>query len=259
MKKFLITTFLILGILLFLRCSKNSNPTSSSIKERYFVLYIYPSDIALINIDFWTTDISIIPTVTINGINMESFWPQGGFLEGTIFNFQYSDTISYSISSAGETTSGFITMPHAPINMSCNGISLKDDSITYITPSESYNFSWSCDNYDYFETTWYTNYFFGKKTITNRNISYDDDGSDGYELIISSYNGALLNPGSEPNVSGDYGKGYVLAQFYGGWYRLGTSNSKIQKLSSHNQNAKIRIKNYRKTIIDLILTKFKNI
>jgi hypothetical protein len=141
MKKFLLLILITHGTFIFINCSEDSNSMSSYNNERYFSLFFYSNFTPQINAGFWTLDISEIPTVTINGVNMELFWPQGRSIEGRIYNLPHSETMNYVISGSGKLISSSILMPTTPYNVSCNGIILEEDVTNYIHSSNSFNFS----------------------------------------------------------------------------------------------------------------------
>jgi hypothetical protein len=257
MKKLFVYLFLISGIILFFSCSEESNPTSSS-NERYFSLYFdvdsYDGNTD-IDVFFWTSDVSEVPTVTINGVNIDRFWPYGGILQGRIRNLQYSNTINYSVSISGKTTSGSINVPSDPYNVLCNGTQLDEENTNYVSSSNSYNFSWNCNNYDYFNVSWETNNDWDEEITTNTNITFYPDGSDYYYFGLRSYTGTLLTSGVQPNVTGDYGKGYVFAELDYQDYSLSISNATIQKLPAENDDNELKIENYRNKFIELMSIK----
>lgn len=261
MKKLLVVIFTIIYMVLIIHCKKIVEPVPSTNIERYFSLYFYVDHVGynhspFINVKFWTTDISRIPLVTINGEIMELFEPSyDGILEGSIYSLQFSDTVNYIVAEAGKTTTGNIIIPTDPYDMLCNGIPFDEDDIIYITSSNSYDFSWSCNIYDYFILYWQTGYTEKGNITSDKNISYNDDGSDFNRFIIISHKGASLMSGSKPNAIGDYGKGYVFAESEYNYYYLEIETN--QKFQSFNISKEIKIKNYRRKFIDLISKKDK--
>jgi len=207
MKKLLLIFLITSGMFLLIQCSEESNSMSSYNNENYFSLF-FSNMIA----GFWTSDISEIPTVTINGVNMELFWPHGRKIEGWMYGLQHNDTTNYVISGSGKMTVGSIVFS-APYNVSCNGILLEEFGTNYIPSSNSFNFSWSCKSYDVFLIYWDTNHVHRNEITTNTTITFSNDGSNHYFIQIISHKGVLLNSESKPNVVSDYGLGYVFADY----------------------------------------------
>jgi|GEM_PF-2574053 len=214
MRKFM---FLLLGVILLLSVScsngdKNSTESSKPIFMLYFYAYSedYDSKTLIIDVDFLCNYLSVIPEVTINGNLMTNFDFDDGGIWGNI-DIPYSNTIDYSVSANGKTTSGSITIPQEPYNVICNGVLLEEDSYNYIPAANTFNFSWICNNYDYFKYYWDSSYEYLRGYILDPNITLAADGSSYYYFDLRSRNGVLLEPGATPNVEGEYGNGYVIA------------------------------------------------
>jgi len=232
--------FLLLGVILLfsVSCSSDDNDSTESSKP-IFLLYIsahtgdYDSKTLIIDVDFLCAYPSVIPEVTINGNVMTNFDIDDGGIWGSI-DIPYSNTIDYSVSADGKTTSGSITIPQEPYNVICNGVLLEEDSYNYIPASNSFNFSWICNNYDYFKYYWDSSYEWIRGYILDPNISFYADGSNYYYFDLRSRNGVLLEPGATPNVEGEYGNGYVVATCDGLDFTIQvesgrTENSKLVK------------------------------
>jgi len=209
--------FLLLGVILLLSVScSNDDKDSTESSKPIFLLYIsaydedYDSKTLIVNVDFLCSYPSVIPEVTINGNSMTNFDIDDGGIWGTI-DIPYSNTIDYSVSANGKTTSSSITIPQEPYNVICNGVLLEEDSYNYIPASNTFNFSWICSNYDYFKYYWDSNYEYIRGYILDPNITLYADGSNYYYFDLRSRNGVLLEPGATPNVEGEYGNGYVVA------------------------------------------------
>ena len=259
MKKLFFYLLLIPGIFL-VSCDEDEETPTSTGTQRYFALYFdvdRNSETNVLDIDanFWTSDLSEVPTVTINGVSMENFGFEGG-LYGNLNNLQYANTVNYSISLDDKTTTGSIDMPSDPYNVLCNGISIEEGQNTIPIPqNNSFNISWLCNSYDYFYIYWssYNNYSNDNITVNNYTFYYDGLGY--YYFSIYSYKGPILMSGSQPNVTGDYGKGYVFAESDGfnfDWYYYSSS---IQKLSTNIVDDKARITYYKEKFNELISTK----
>lgn len=260
MKKLFFYLLLIPGIVLFVSCDEDEETPTSTGTQRYFALYFdvdrnSETNVMDIDVSFWTSDLSEVPTVTINGVSMENFGFEGG-LWGSISNLQYSNTVNYSISLSGKTTSGSIDLPSDPYNVLCNGISVVEGQNTIPIPQNNlFNVSWLCNSYDYFRIYWnsYNNY--GNDNITVNNYTFYYNGLGYYNFSIYVHRGTMLTSGSQPNVIGDYGKGYVFAQsdefyFYWDYY-----TSSIQKLPSNVEDDETRITYYRDKFYELISIK----
>jgi hypothetical protein len=217
MQKFFLFAML---ILFFISCKEDekTNPVATDI-QRIFTLHFnagWSNRIMNVDVDFMTNDLSEIPTVTINGQNITGFEIVQGCIQGELRNIDYSDTYNFSISANGKETAGEFIMPSAPDSVYCNGIPLTDNGVNIIPSSDSYEFSYTSSSYDYFicefeieddnETL--------EKVSRNTTIIFEPDGGDHpeYEFRIKSLAGPILNSGDVPNVSGDYGDGYVTAE-----------------------------------------------
>jgi hypothetical protein len=168
------------------------------------------------DVDFMTNDLSEIPTVTINGTNMTEFELLQGSIQSKLRNIDYSDIYNYSKSANEKTTSGSIVMPSVPDSVRCNGKSLTTNGVNIIPSSDSYEFAYSCSNYDHFicELEIQDENEVMEKITSNTTVSFNPDEGDHpeYEFRIKSIVGPMFNSGASPNVSGEYGDGYVTAE-----------------------------------------------
>ena len=176
------------------------------------------------DVDFMTNDLSEIPTVTINGTNITDFEIGQGSIQGKLRNMEYSESYTYSISAGGKTTSGSMIMPAIPDSVRCNGYYLTTTGSVIIPSSESYEFTYICSRYDYFICELnISDENDDMEAITgDTNVSFTPgEGHDPVEFRIKSLSGVRFNSGETPNVSGDYGDGYVTAQSVRTEYSLG--------------------------------------
>ena len=208
---------LLLGVILLFSVScSNDDKDSTESSKPIFLLYIsaydedYDSRNLIIDVDFLCAYPAVIPEVTINGNAMTNFDIDDGGIWGSI-NIPYSNNVDYSVSADGKTTSGSITIPQEPYNVICNGVLLVENSNNSIPASNTFNFSWLCNNYDYFKYYWDSSYEYIRGYILDPNITLYADGSNYYYFDLRSRNGVLLEPGATPNVEGEYGNGYVVA------------------------------------------------
>lgn len=239
MLKYFISTLILLSSLYVISCSEDSSTGSSGL-DAEFILLIRQGEYDDITRDnmsvyFITTDSTSTPSVDVNGYSITAFETYSGSLtEGKIvgrLQLPFSNSINYSVSKDGNTTSGSINMPVFPSNVSVNGIELMDvtDSPENEIPSSnSLQFTWDCAFFDYFSYSMEGgNYPNG--TTTDKFITLDPSGSNYFEFYIRSANGVDLGSVTtlseiEPNVTGDYGKGYVAAWLDSDNYNIKFSN-----------------------------------
>ena len=108
-------------------------------------------------------------------------------------------------------------MPSRLNNVTCNGVALSDDYSNYVDPSNSYAISWMPTACDY-QSFYFSDYGVSTREFLSNNESnytiYSNQISGDYLWFdIDVANGAKLVAGATPNVSGAYGKGYVIAEY----------------------------------------------
>ena len=200
-------------------------PKPSS-QEAIFALLLYKSydysstPVPVIHAGFSTTDCSEVPSVTINNKKMDNIYLDNGSLEGEMILPYGTNVFNYSVSANKKTTSGSITMPPDLFNVVCNGVLLEACTPSacpgnYVPISGTLNFSWSCNGYDYFLLNLYAYGYLSCDTTlatnsTNVAMTFCN-GADDYYFSLASVRGAWFKEGQKPNVSGNYGKGYVWA------------------------------------------------
>ncbi|UCE05671.1 MAG: hypothetical protein JSW07_19070 [bacterium] len=204
------------SLMIFVSCevSNDMNPiTSNSSKPIFFLLFEVNMNngVKMVDVEFCTNNVTIIPTVTINRDTLKTTIDfNNGTIRGELHDLHYSKVYNYTITANRKKTSGNITMPTRPQNVKCNGIPLNDTQLNILTDSDSVKFSWTCDSYDYFSYKWESDYSHIKEATTkNTHFSFSRDGSVYYKLHLLAIEGPRLVPGVGPNVSGDYGDGYV--------------------------------------------------
>lgn len=248
-----IVFLIIFSLITLISCEKDdSNPVSSEI-ETFFTLYFdvdtYDTT-SNVDVNFMTTNLSEIPSVLINGQNITRFDLYAGSIQAYLNNLDYSDTFNYSITADGKTTSGTINMPSKPFNVSCNGVLLDEEETVWIDSSSTYNFSWSCNEYDYFYC-----YLRGNDNIKeytqDTSITYSN-GNDYYKFGICSYVGSTMVPGDLPNVTGDYGKGYIIAESDYEYYYFNISGGMLTKKTLIKENKEKKIEEFRRKFIELV-------
>jgi hypothetical protein len=150
-----------------------------------------------------------------------------GSIQGTLSNLPYSAAFTFQISAGGKTTSSTIEMPADVTTLTCNGTDLAEDSTVYVEVAETYNFAWSSSNADYFVCGFSntTDDIVDSKVCKTPSVSYDATGYTRYRFDLLSYVGPVLEAGAKPNVTGDYGAGYAVAQSYNQDYRITNINS----------------------------------
>ena len=229
--RWLFLCLLISGFIVFNSCSDDdSNPVSNNGTAPGFALYF---DVDLnsqgknVDVDFMTTNLSEIPTVVINSVAIEMFEVREGSIQGSLNNLTYSDVFNYQISAGGKTTSGSLDMPADISAVTCNNTTIEEDSTVYVEVAETYNFAWSSTNADYFICGFSntTDDIVTSKLTKTPSVSYDATGFIRYRFEVKSYVGTLLEAGSKPNVSGDYGVGYVVAESYNQDFRITNINT----------------------------------
>jgi len=224
---------------------------------RYFTFYFnvgrqYATNKLLMGVNFFTSDLSAIPEVIVNGVTIENFSIGGGAIQGHIYDLQYSSTVNYRVSVSGETTSGSIDIPTGLSDVMCNGIQVFEDSVNNISFSNSFNFSWQCSGYDYFYIYRYSQHNYDEEYITDKNYTFYSDSSNYFSIDILPVHGVIPASGATPNVSGDYGYGYVWAEgegFHFYWH-YNTDNIQIQPACIKDKQA--RAEYYRQKFIELI-------
>jgi hypothetical protein len=179
---------------------------------------------------FVTTDCSEIPSVTANGHKMNELYLENGSIQGSFWFPSGAPVLNYNytISAHGKTTSGSIATPDPASNVVCNGVDLSACS-SYPCPvpaSTVLNLSWDCSAYDYFrldlqgdwdgcssdaDDTSYTTLSRDIACALPRGGCWAFSSPSSFYLTLCSVKGASFLGGETPNVSGDYGKGYVLA------------------------------------------------
>jgi hypothetical protein len=221
--------FLVMIIMFFINCKddkeENSNPVASDWQTIFSLHFDAGRRGGIMNMDvtFMTNDLSEIPAVTINDTNITEFVLGQGSIQGELKNIEYSETYNYSISAGGKTTAGSITMPSLPDSVRCNGIYLTTNGSIIIPSSDSYEFAYTCSSYDYFicELNIQNDNDDMEEITSNTTVSFTPgEDHNPVEFRIKSVSGARFNSGVKPNVSGDYGDGYVDAQSVRSEYSL---------------------------------------
>ena len=205
--------FIIILTALLVNCDEEDNPVSPGIQTIFSLHFDAGMNNGIMNVDvdFMTNNLSEIPTVTINDQNIIEFVFDQGSILGELRNIDYSDTYNYSISAGGKTTSGIITMPAMPDSIRCNGSILIEGDNNNISAASSFHFTWECTNYDYFVCE-YRNDENREEITSDTEITFSSDESNNIEFRIKSMTGPMVSSGNKPNVSGDYGDGYITAE-----------------------------------------------
>lgn len=172
-----------------------------------------------INVSFLFSDLSVIPSVVVNGyqLNEIEINEEGIEMEGEI---PYSTVINYSVSANGKSTSGTINMPYIT-NATCSGQLLRTDTTNAVTLADSYAFSWTGSNFMggfniysefYMVDSGYYYYRYIDTSILQSTITLFRQNDTLQRFSIEGVNGVNLIPGATPNVTGLYGNGYVVAK-----------------------------------------------
>lgn len=224
MLKVIYYIFIISAIMHILSCSESS-PTETSAPVTEFILTFkqggdYDITRDSIFVFFETTDSASVPRVEINGQFMTDFTsPADTMPFGRIFgvlHLPFSNSIDYSVSRDGNTTSGTTYMPLLPSAVHLNDIPIVG-WLTNVPYSSSLQFTWECRFYDFFtySLSLDNGYVFGSTTDTFLTIDIDNEYY-GFYLWLGSAIGLDIKSLEsldelEPNIRGDYGNGYVTA------------------------------------------------
>lgn len=260
-------------MLLAFGCSKDESTTPvtpAPTKEVIFALVFYmgepgePTDVA-----FFTSDLSVIPGVVINGMKMNDISLTYGAIAGEM-ELPRRTVYNYSVTAGGKVTEGSVAAPTNPFSVLCNEVLL-----TACTPGGScpdnnvaipntLSISWACNTRDYFNAElqgwdlYYASYCDTFLSTEDANINLSScPNADYYGLWLESVKGASFEEGATPNVTGAYGRGYVLAstsvQFYiiDSSYIYSGSNAKSVLVERAAKNA--RFSELKKTARDFIL------
>jgi len=235
---------------LLIGCSKDDDDDSSSSNSTIFGISFLHNDRyddQLIGVGFTTTDRSIIPEVEVNGKVLNKFWIDEGF--GGWMEIPYSNVLNYKVTANGKTTSGSISMPSQLYNVTCNGLSLSDVETNYIDSSNSYNISWQPPTCDYQRFSFYENNVYISEvlesSISNYTLYANQIDDDYFYFDIDVVNGDKLIAGATPSVSGEYGKGFVLAEadnYYS--IRINTGAKSNQPVKKDKVTSEERAKNF---------------
>lgn len=165
------------------------------------------------SVDFLTNG-TTIPEVEINGFKIEKF---DNYPINASIDIPFSQTIKYSVSANGKTTSGKIEMPEFVSRMECNGTTITEGVWeNYISYSSKYEFEWDeaeCDHQFFCcsYTTPETNQLLESDETEFTLKDSDLDYSNYFYVYLNAINGDRLIAGSTPGVTGDYGSGFVTA------------------------------------------------
>jgi len=248
MKKIQFIKLLAFGIILsistvFSSCSKDDDTTttSTSTVESVFALNFsrsFNDGRTDIYVGFSTNNISEIPKVVVNGKELEDFGMEAGGIYGDT-RISFASNITYSVSSNGKTTSGSITMPDTITNVTFNDLLLKrggDNSLVY---APEYIVKWNKITCDYQRFYYYLNNVdsagYMDANLETLTITDNQQTSTWAEVTIYSINGNKMITGSKPNVSGDYGKGYIRAEVRNR-YSLNTYNKSLLSTPIYTNN-----------------------
>lgn len=164
---------------------------------------------------YFVTNGTTIPEVEINGVKIENYdneLPIYGYTD-----IPFEQTINYSVTANGKTTSGKIEMPEFVSTMECNGTTITENVWdNYISYSSKYAFEWDeaeCDHQFFYcsYTTPNTNQLLESDETEFTLKDSDLDYSTYFYVYLTTINGDRLIAGSTPGVTGDYGSGYVTA------------------------------------------------
>jgi len=174
-----------------------------------------------------SNNLSQIPTIEVNGTEMEDFYTRGPILYGSL-EIPYGQSVQYSISKGDSTTSGNLIMPEITEGL-VNDSSLLGVYGLEIPEVSSFKASWQFENYDFIRLEKRDDH-----PWMDEQVSFIE--SDAYALTVDTTDASINYIGNRelqlnelnfyaikgigpkvsgmaftPNVSGDYGDGYVTA------------------------------------------------
>ncbi|MCP4547019.1 MAG: hypothetical protein GY835_11190 [bacterium] len=221
MKQLVIMSVLL--ALLLCGCGDDDDPVSVGTKQ-FFSLFIDVGDNdrsrdAGMHVRFICSLGDVIPSVTVNGESIE-YWNVGGMTGcfGIIDNIALSDSVEFTISSGGKTTSGKFAVPAEIAEVTCNS-SLINSSPFDIEESGTYLLEWPESGQDYFSISWsayddlYSLIDDGILTQTETAMTMPAiQNLDRFYWNLAAMTGVEMIPGAEPNFDGPWGAGWVQAK-----------------------------------------------
>jgi hypothetical protein len=226
--------------IVFTSCGDDDDNCTICTQESIFA-FSFSSDFSNdkydISANFSANNVSEIPKVIINGEELDDFEVIiGGVYGGT--NIPFSSTITYSVSLNGKTTSGSITMPDTITNVTFNDLLLNRFTTNFLVYAPEYIVKWDRIKCDYQRFQYNLNNDNESEYIDKTRERYsitDDLQTENYmSFSIYSINGNKMVAGSKPNVSGDYGSGYVRAQIRNNYSLQNYSKKLISKPQNLN-------------------------
>jgi hypothetical protein len=211
MRNLIFTIAVILYVILF-SCepSKDVNPIASNNKTPVFFLLFEINENQKVDVEFSTNSMSVIPAVTVDEDTLKtSIDFHDGIIRGELNNLKFNKTYKYAVAVDGQKTLGEITMPTSPTNVKCNDTLLVEKQLNFLYKADSVRFDWSCNSFDHFCCSLECNSNV-ETTTEDTSVAFATDGSSHYKLNMVSIKGPCLNPGTNPNVTGECGDGFVM-------------------------------------------------
>lgn len=207
--------FLSIIFLFAFGCEKNnlvmeySDPKETRFSIRVEQGVSYPDGTEKAWVYFLTNDLSEVPQVYINGKPVAHWYLSSFGFSAETGAIEPQPHYEFDIIKNLIKSSGIIEIPDPPINVKINGVLLSGGKDS-ISAAASYNISWDCNKYDYFnlssagetyDSLFEKSFVLYPKSVINGELFFR----------IKSRIGQNNTYGSSPNYTGDYGKGYIFS------------------------------------------------